>query len=407
LLSGVYPAFFLSKSKPVAGLKGQLVHSSKGLRLRHGLVVIQFTISIALIIATVVVYRQLSFIQNEQLGFKRQHNLIIDFHYDDRIRNHIESVEAEFTSIPGVQFASISSAIPGRPNKKFATTIEGKTSEKLEFQCDGYFVDYSFLKQYGIQLIAGREFSKNFPVDINGSMIINEAMVRKLGYANAEEAVGKRFWQRGNKGLIIGVVKDFHFHSLREKIEPLTIMISPGFLTFLSLSIQSDNLNTTLKNVETKWNNIGSGLPLIYYFSDEMFNEQYLAERRFGKLFVCFAMLAIIISCLGLLGLTSFNTVQRTKEIGIRKVLGASVKSIIVLLSKEFLKLVLVATLIAFPLGWWVMIHWLNDFAYRIDIRWWVFVVSGGIALITAFITIGVLALKAALANPVKSLRTE
>jgi putative ABC transport system permease protein len=238
-------------------------------------------------------------------------------------------------------------------------------------------------------------------------MIINEATVRKLGYGSAQEAIGKRFQQRGNTGLIIGVVKDFHFHSLHEEIAPLTIMISPGFFTFLTLSVQSNNLQATIKRLEAKWHHMAPGLPLVYYFSDEVFNAQYIAEQRFGKLFACFAVLAIFISCLGLLGLTSFNTVQRTKEIGIRKVLGASVNNIIVLLSKEFLKLVAIAAVVAFPLGWWAMNSWLNDFAYRIDIRWWVFAVSGAIAVITASVTIGVLAVKAAIANPVKSLRTE
>lgn len=406
LISGIYPAFFLSANRVVANLKGNLSHGSSGLSLRHCLVVTQFTISIALIIATVVVYRQLDFIQNEQLGFKKQHNLVIDFHYDDRIRRHADAVESELTNIQGIQAASVSSCVPGRPNKKFSTTLEAKNNERLELQCDGYFVDYNFLKQYGIELLEGREFSKDFPTDYE-SMIVNEATVRKLGYANAKDAIGKQFWQRGKTGKIVGVVKDFHFHSLHEEIAPLTIMMSPGFLTFLTLSVNSDDLPRTIKEVQTKWRDMTPELPMIYYFSDEVFNAQYLAEQRFGKLFLCFAILAILISCLGLLGLTSFNTIQRTKEIGVRKVLGASVRNIVMLLSKQFLKLVLIACLIAFPLGGWIMSKWLNDFAYRINISWWMFAIGGAIALLTAMVTMGSVAIRAAGNNPVKSLRAE
>ena len=183
-------------------------------------------------------------------------------------------------------------------------------------------------------------------------MVINEAAVKKLGFANPEEAIGKHFWQRGGTGLIIGVVKDFHFHSLHEEIQPLTMQVSPGFFTFLTLSVSSDNIQQTIKTVEKKLAVIAPGLPMIYFFADETFNAQYIAEDRFGKLFICFAGLAILISCLGLLGLASFNTIQRTKEIGIRKVLGASATSILKLLTKEFILLVTIAFLIASPIAW-------------------------------------------------------
>jgi putative ABC transport system permease protein len=407
LLSGIYPAFFLSNTAPVSSLQGKFVASQKGLLLRHALVVIQFTFSIALIVATIVVYRQLNFIQNEQLGFKKQHNLVIDFHYDDRIREHGEAVESELTGIPGVLSASMSAYIPGRPNKKFPTTIEGENNQKIELQSDTYFVDFNFLKQYGIEIIGGRGFSKDFPSDVYGSMIINETMAKRLGFADVRQALGKQFSQRGRTGKIIGVAKDFHFQSLHETVAPLAILVSPGFFTFMTLGISSDNLQGTIKEIQTKWHSMAPGLPLIYHFSDEVFNEQYLAERRFGKLFVCLTALAILISCLGLLGLTSFNTFQRRKEIGIRKVLGASAAGIVVLLTKDFLKLVLIALLIAFPLSWWGMSNWLDDFAYRITIGWWIFLAAGLIAFLTAIGTIGFLAAKAAAANPIKNLRVE
>jgi putative ABC transport system permease protein len=406
-LSGCYPAFFLSRFQPAVSLKGKFTNSAKGLFLRRGLVVAQFIISIVLIIATVIVYKQLNFMKNENLGFKKEHNLVIDFHYDNRITDRMEMVRSELTKIPGIQYASVSSAIPGRPNKKFPTTIEGINNEKKEFQSDAYFVDYNFLKQYGIEVIAGRAFSKNFATDFKESMIINESAVKQLGFANAAEAIGKHFWQRGGTGQIIGVVKDFHFHSLHEEIQPLTMQVTPGFFTFITLSVSSDNLQQTINTLEKKWAALAPGLPMICSFTDETFNAQYIAEGRFGKLFICLASLAILISCLGLFGLSSFNTTLRTKEIGIRKVLGASSAGIVRLLTREFFVLVIIAFLIASPVAWIIMNHWLNDFPYRINIRILYFIVSGMLALLIAFATISLQAIKAALANPVKSLRTE
>jgi putative ABC transport system permease protein len=407
LLSGSYPAFFLSRFQAITSLKGKFANTAKGLFLRRVFVVAQFTISIVLIVATVVVYNQLNFMKNENLGFKKEHNLVIDFHYDNRITDRIKMVQSELTKIPGIQYTSVSSAIPGRPNKKFPTTIEGIHNKKIEFQSDAYFVDYNFLKQYGIEVIAGRAFSKNFVTDFKESMIINEAAVKQLGFANAREAIGKQFWQRGGTGLIIGVVKDFHFHSLHEEIQPLTMQVTPGFFTFLTLSVSSDNLHQAINLLEKKWAALVPGLPMIYSFTDETFNAQYLAEERFGKLFICFASLAILISCLGLFGLSSFNTTLRTKEIGIRKILGASSGGIVKLLTKEFFILVIIAFLIASPTAWILMNHWLNDFPYRINIPLLYFVMAGALALLIALATISFQAIKAAMANPVESLRSE
>ncbi|MEO7049366.1 MAG: FtsX-like permease family protein, partial [Ferruginibacter sp.] len=406
-LSGIYPAFFLSGFQPITNLKGKFANSTKGSFLRKGLVVAQFTISIVLIVATIIVYKQLNFMKNENLGFKKEHNLVIDFHYDDRIIDHHEMVGAELTKIPGIQYSSVSSGIPGRPNKKFPTTIEGIKNEKHEFQSDAYFVDYNFLKQYGLEVMAGRGFSKKFGSDLKESMVINEAAVKKMGFANAGEAIGKHFWQRGSSGVIIGVVKNFHFHSLHEEIQPLTMQVSPGFFTFLTLSVSSDNLQQTIKSVEKKLASIAPGLPMIYSFTDETFNSQYIAEDRFGKLFICFAGLAILISCLGLFGLASFNTIQKTKEIGIRKILGASATSIVKLLTKEFVLLVTIAFLIASPIASIGMHYWLNDFPYRISIGYQYFLLAGILALSVAVLTVSFQAIKAAISNPVKSLRSE
>jgi len=407
LLSGIYPAFFLSRFQPITNLKGRFIKSSKGSFLRRALVVSQFAVSIILIVATIVIYRQLHFISNEQLGFKKEHNLVIDYHYDKRITDHTDAVEDELNSIPGIDFTSISSSVPGRPNTKYPTTIEGVNGQQQELQVDTYFTEFNFIKQYGLQIIAGRGFSKDMPGDIRTAMIINEAAVRKLGFRDPQQAIGKRFLQRGNTGTIIGVVKDFHFHSLHEEIRPLSMLVSPGFYTFITLTVSGNDIQSTINNVERKWSSIAPGLPLIYSFADETFNAQYIAEDRFGKLFICFATLAILISCLGLVGLTSFNTIQRTKEIGVRKVLGASSKSIINLLTKEFVLLIFIAFIIAAPIAWISMNYWLHDFPYRIKINFWYLIVAGVASMLIALVTISFQTIKAAMSNPVENLRTE
>ena len=407
LLSGLCPVLVLTDIKPLSNLKGKFVTNGKGLLLRKGLVITQFTISIVLIIATIIVYSQLNFMQNENLGFKKQHNLVIDFHYDERIGEHAESVLAELSAIPGIHAASISSSIPGRSNTKYPTTIEGVNKEPQEFQTDAYFVDYNFLKQYGLEIIAGRGFSKDLATDLRESMVINESAVKRLGFKNAGDAVGKKFSQRGGNGLIIGVIKDFHFHSLHETIMPLTMQVSPGFFTFLTLGITTDSIAATVSILQKKWLTIAPGLPLIYSFADDTFNAQYKADDRFGKLFICFAVLSVFISCLGLFGLTSFTTVQRTKEIGIRKVLGASAASIVTLLTREFIVLVLIALMIAIPIATISMNYWLNDFAYHIQIKVIYFLMAGFLALLIALITLSIQSIKAAIANPVKTLKTE
>jgi putative ABC transport system permease protein len=238
-------------------------------------------------------------------------------------------------------------------------------------------------------------------------MVINEAAAKFLGYHSPKEAVGKRFKQWGREGQIIGVIQNFHFKSLQESIEPLSMRIEPTRSHLMSVQIQADNLPATIASIENRWKSIIKDKPFSFYFLDEFFDRQYKNEVRFGKLFLYFAILAIFISCLGLLGLASYSTIQRTKEIGIRKVMGASASSIVNLLSKDFLKLVFVSFFIAAPLAGYFMHGWLKDFAYRINISWWMFILAGGIAFLIAVITICFQSIKAALSNPIKSLRTE
>jgi len=407
LLSGLYPAYFLSSFKTTQVLKQKTLKTSGGYRLRKTLVIAQFVISITLIIATLVVYRQLHYMQSANLGFNKEHNLVIDYHYDSSITNRPELIASAFKKIPGVTDVSMASCIPGRANKTFSTTFQTADGSTDDFQFDGWYIDDNFLNQYGIKIIAGRGFSAAFKSDIWQGMIINEAACKKLGYRNPEEAIGKTFSRNNRPGTIIGVVKDFQFHSAHEAVQPLTIQKLTDFYTFLTLTIKSDNVINTVNAVSKEWKQVASELPLIYFFSDDTFNLQYQSEARFSMLFTCFAGLAILISCLGLFGLSFYNTVLRKKEIGVRKVLGANVFNIVNLLSVDFIKLIVIAFLIAAPLAWFAMNKWLQSFAYRTNISWWVFLVAGLAALMIALMTVSFQAIKAAVANPVKSLRSE
>jgi len=406
LLSGVYPALFLSGFKPISSLKGQLASGNGGLALRKSLVVAQFAISIVLIISTIVVYNQLDFMQNQQLGFKKAHQLVIDYQFDPRITDHPDLVKQQFTAIPGISSVSYSSSVPGTPNNKTSTIIADKDDVNQDVLAETYYSDNDFLTQYGVQVIAGRGFNKQIATD-KKAMLINETMVQKLGFKTPEQAIGKNFKQFKADGTIVGVVKDFHSHSSQELVQPLAIRPISGFFTCLTLDITSAHIQQTIAQVERQWKQLAPGLPLIYFFEDEAYNKQYLAQQRFGSLFICFSALAILISCLGLLGLSAFSTAQRKKEIGIRKVLGASVTSIAALLSKDFIQLVFIALIIASPFAWWAMHNWLQGFAYRIQISWWVFVLSGSAALLIALFTVSFQSVKAAMVNSVKNLKSE
>ncbi|MEH6304609.1 ABC transporter permease [Olivibacter sp. CPCC 100613] len=407
LLSGIYPAFFLTRFKPNMVLKGKFANNPKGLILRKSLVIIQFVVFTLLTVATMAIYKQLHYMRNDHLGFKKEHNLVIDFHYDERINGHLEQVKSVFMDIAGIDQVSFSAYIPGRPNRKFSTSLEGENGMTETFQSDVYFIDNDFLSQYGIELLAGRNFSDRLSDDVRNRLLINETCLNRLGYTNPQDVIGKRFTQLGANGEIIGVVKDFHFQSMHKEIQPLTLQVAPGFFTFLTLSISTQDIATTIKTIEEKWQHLTPGLPLIYSFTDETFNAQYQAEERFAKLFISLAICSISIACLGLLGLVSFNTLQRTKEIGVRKVLGASSVQLFYLLTKEYVQLIGIAFLLSIPIGWIALNKWLESFAYRIDIRWWIFLFSGSAAMAITFMTVSFQAIRAALTNPVDSLRDE
>jgi putative ABC transport system permease protein len=403
VLAGIYPALVLTSFKPISVLKGRYSTSAKGIMLRKGLVVTQFAISIALIIGTIVVYNQTMYMRNKDLGFNKDQMIILDTYGDESTA----ALKQEISALPGVKSTALSSCVPGASHSTAYSEIENKNGDLQVANVDLYFVDFDYINQFKIKMVAGRSFSKDHGTDTTQAMVINEAATKFLGYASPQEAVGKRFKQWGREGKIIGVIKDFHYQSLQQGIKPLSLRIEPTRSNLLSVNVSSSNLAATITAIENKWKSIVTKRPFSYYFLDEFFDRQYRSEERFGKLFFNFAILAIFISCLGLLGLASYSTIQRTKEIGIRKVMGASITNIVNLLSKDFLQLILISFFIASPVAWYFMHSWLKDFEYRIDINWWVFIAAGIVALIMALLTVSYQAIKAALSNPVKNLRTE
>ena len=408
LLAGIYPALVLSGFNPIAVLKGRFKSTGQGLALRQTLVVFQFTISTILIIGTIVVYNQLRFMQNQDLGFNKQQELAINFSGDSAVRKNIEHIREDLRNTPGIQGVSFSMYAPGNSPNNWYLQIANNRGELQGANLNFYVVDFDFFKHYGIKMAAGRAFSNQFGTDSAHALVINEAAARSLGYSDPTKAVGQKFNMWGTNGTIIGIAKDFHYRSLQEAIQPLAFrVLDPGFYNVVSLKIDGSHIPQTIAALSDKWRTLAPQRPFQYSFVDEDFARLYTSEDRFQRVFLYFGVLAIFISCLGLLGLAAYSTIQRTKEIGIRKVLGASVPTIVGLLSKEFLTLVLIALLVASPIAWFAMHSWLQDFAYRTTIAWWVFPLAAAAAVLITFITVGFHSVKAATADPVNSLRTE
>lgn len=408
LLAGIYPAWVLSGFRPIAVLKGKFNPSGDGVAFRKALVVFQFTLSVALIAGTIIVYTQLKYLNRHDLGFQKDQMMILNFEGDPEVQKNIESVKRAIAGQPGVNAVAASRAVPGEFLPNAGTMMQAPDGEMSHRGPLIYEIDFDFIPVYNIPLVAGRAYSRSHTTDSAEAMVINEAAAKLFGYANPADAVGKKFFQWGRKGTVIGVVKDFNFRSLHLPVEPLTLRYGyPDMLNRISVSIKGDNIQATLEHIRKVWNQLVPQRPMLYHFLDESFSAQYEADQHFGQLFTFFACLAICIACLGLLGLSTFMAQQRIKEIGIRKVLGSSVSGIVILLSKDFIKLVLIAIVIAVPLCTWTMNKWLQDFAYRITIGPVVFIEAGMIAVGVALATITWQAVKAAMVNPVQSLRNE
>lgn len=401
LLAGSYPAWFLSAFRPAIVLKGE-VCSPAFRALRQGLVVFQFGVSVALIIGTLIIQQQLHFLQQQRPGFDKAQ--IVTIPTRGELKNDYAAFKSELLQHPSIERVTTASSLLGSywihsiPLKK----IEEAPGDGYFF-VDGFQVDYDFFATLGLEIIRGRAFSPDFPSDVTNAVIINETAVRKLGW---EEPLGKHIELSGQR-VVVGVVKDFHYKTHRAPIEPIVITLTDSVSTLIAAKISPGDLPGTLASMKKTWETMVPSLPFQYAFLDEEFDALYRTERRLGQLFGAFASLAVLIACLGLFGLAAYLAQLRTKEVGIRKVLGATVTNIIVLLSKEFVKLVLIANLIAWPVAYFAMNKWLQDFAYRIGINWWIFALAGGLALLIALLTISMQAVKAALANPVEALRYE
>jgi putative ABC transport system permease protein len=406
-LSGIYPALFMSGLQPIKTLKGLFKVDNGNISFRKVLVVTQFSISIILIITTAVVFQQLHFMQNKSLGFNREHIVLMG--YNEDMHKQFESFRNELLSDANFKEVARSSRVPsGRLlDYQGASTVSGDSLKPTTATIKNISVDDNFIPAYSMQMAAGRNFSKEFGTD-SANFILNESSVKALGW-HAQQAIGKDFQYGGIRGHIIGVVKDFNFESLHQEIAPMIFGRGSSSNSFhnLSVKITGNNIQAAMAHLENTWKKFLPETPFQSVFLDDKFDALYKSEQKQGSIFTVFAAIAILIACLGLFGLSAFTITQRVKEIGVRKVLGATTGSIVSLLSQDFLKLVAIAAIIAFPVAWFAMHNWLQDFAYRINMPWWIFISAGIIAAMVALATISFQAVKAALSNPVKSLRSE
>jgi putative ABC transport system permease protein len=414
--AGFYPAIVLSRFKAVKVLKGATgdENSFKGQLFRKALVVTQFSLSSLLIISAIIVYQQVNYLHTKDLGFNKQEIMFFPMQGDDMTRNY-SSFKNDLLQSSGVSSVSIGYGFPGDLTAGDEIIVP-RNGESKSHSVTQLLVDHDYIKTLNLQLVAGRDFSKDIKTDQPEGFIINETAVRELGFGTPQKAIGQKLeWKVWvsktadslKKGRIIGVVKDFNYKNLYEKVNSAVIQIYPEAYWKVAVKLKTADVANTISYITNIWKKYSPGYPIDYTFMDENFKRMYQSEDKFRALLIIFTGLAIFIGCLGLFGLAAYTAERRTKEIGIRKILGATVNNIVMLLSGEFLKLILIALVIAAPLAWYFMTGWLKDFAYHIEIGWAVFVLAGVLAIVIAILTVGYQGIKAALVNPVKNLRVE
>jgi len=410
LAAGIYPAFVLSSYKPIVVLKGKVTGSAKGALLRKSLVVAQFAASVILIAGTMAVYQQIQYMRNKELGFDVEQTLVLRAPYAANDKFNV--LKETLLQNKSIQHVTSSMSIPGREITRVNNIF--RVSDTNGGQLNSYSmhfhsIDEEFLDTYNINIIAGRNFSSARKTDQSG-IILSETALKSLGFKSPEEAIGQKLREYEDDFTIIGVTKDFHQLSLKAELLPIVFLFQETNNIFYSVKIANNDfseLKTTISTIESKWKSIFPGAPFDYFFLDEFFNNQYKSDQQLGKIFLLFASLAIFIACLGLFGLAAFSTLQRTKEIGVRKVLGASTSGIVALMSRDFIKLILIANLFAWPLIYLIIEKWLENYPYRITINPLNFAVPALLVLVIALATVSYQAMKAAVVDPVKSLRSE
>ncbi len=401
ILSGIYPALFLSAFQPVKVLKGVAGRRGRKSNLRSVLVITQFAIAIVLIAGTFIAAKQLKFMRDYNPGFNK--NQAITLPMSDGANVHYKTIKTELRQLSSVLDVTASMQRLGNNIHQMGARFEGIDEG---WGISNMHVDFNYISFYDIEIVEGREFSEDISTDLNNAFILNEALVKKLNWENPLSMGAKLSW-RDSMGTVIGVMKNFHFNSLHHTVEPLMLSVQDWNFNEMSIRISPQNIDATLQQIETVWNRFVSDQPFHYTFLDAHFETLYQSDQQASQVVSIVAVLAIIIACLGLFGLASISTAQRTKEIGIRKVLGASISSVIALLSREFLVLVFIANLIALPAAYWFMKNWLQDFAYQTEINWWIFATAGFISILIALLSVSSRAIKAARTNPAQAIRYE
>jgi putative ABC transport system permease protein len=406
LLSGAYPAMMISGFEPLQmfrpSIRGIFTHRA----FRRMLVSLQFVISICLVSGTLLVYSQLDLVRHADLGFTKDATAVLYYNGDVSVRDHLEAVKNELKSVGGVISLTASHSVPGQSVTNLFTMIEMKDGKMSPTNINTNFVDHDFFPAYGVALVSGRNFSRDLPADDTTAFILNETAVKDFGWTH-EEALGKKINQQGKHGTVIGVAKDFHYQSLHERIQPMLFALNKYAMSKLSIHINNDNIPAVMSKLEEKWKRLTPGLPFEYSFLDQDYDKLYAADAKLGKVTGVFSMLAIFVGCLGLLGLTSFSVERRVKEIGIRKVLGASSAHVVFIISSEFIKLIGIAFLLAVPATYYMIGQWLNNFTDHIAIGPSSFLIAGAAVLALTWLTVSYLSFKAAATNPSEALRNE